>query len=171
MKKWHHFKHYGLLSLLFVFLMTGCGIFARTPEELAQTEKLVRQRLDSRDYKIDVAFMIPMRGGSESVSGSYSLEVKDKMVDSYLPYVGVATSLPYGGGKGLNFKDKIKKYRDSGWKKDQRVIVISTDNGEDDIEYTITVFTSGDANIYVHMNNKDDISYTGSLDTSEKEKE
>lgn len=148
--------------------MAGCGILnQKSPEAIAEeqkTEKLVQDKLDSKQFTVNVNYMMPTKGGSKAVNGAYSLTIDGDTIDSYLPYSGTATSIPYGGGKGLTFKDKITEYTDSGWEKDQRKISATTENGEDTLNYNITVFKNGSASIIVTSRNRDTISYRGLLD-------
>ena len=162
-------KQYLILSLIAAALLAaGCGALRQTPEEQARTAELVDQRLDARDYRIDVNYMISLRGGGKAVSG-YSIKVDGTVIESHLPYAGVARNVPYGGGKVLSFEDDIDEYADSGWRQNgERIIVFSTNNDEDIIVYTLTLFTNGQADIQVHCRNRDDISFRGTLDTREE---
>lgn len=156
------------VAISLMTLLTGCGVSLSSQEKKAlqeQTARAVSQRLDERSYTIVVDYMTPLRGPGRAISSPYSLTVDGTTVDSYLPYVGVARNVPYGGGKVLTFKDEIEEYRDSGFSKDRRTIVFSTDNGEDLIVYTLTVFDNGKASVDVHCRNREDISYRGYLKT------
>lgn len=145
-------------------LVTGCASLKQTPQEKERIAQLVDQRLDQRQFRIDIDYMSPRRGSGQAVSYSYSLTVDETTVNSHLPYVGVAYNVPYGGGKVLTFKDDIDEYADSGWKKNQRTIAFSTNNDEDTIVYTLTVYDNGRTYVDVHCRNRDDISYRGTLD-------
>lgn len=154
-----------LILIAAVALLTaGCASLRQTPEEKERIAELINQRLDQRQFRIDIDYMSPRRGSGQAVSYSYSLIVDGTTVNSHLPYVGVAYNVPYGGGKVLTFKDNIDEYVDSGWKKNQRQIAFSTNNDEDTIVYTITVYDNGRAYIDVQCRNRDNISYRGNLD-------
>lgn len=159
------------LILLAVVLTAGCASLRQTPEEKERIATLVDQRLNDRQFRIDVDYMTPRRGSGQAVTSSYSLTVDGTEVNSHLPYVGVAYSVPYGGGKVLTFKDDILEYADSGWQKDRRQIAFSTDNEEDLIVYTLTIYTNGRAYIDVRCRNREDISYRGMLDPDSYPKE
>jgi hypothetical protein len=162
-------KHLTLFAAIGIFLATvSCGS-ARAASQEQQTKdqekaQQIQQKLDSKDFTIDVNYMLPMRGSSEAISGSYSLSVKDNTVKSYLPYRGQATNIPYGGGDGLNFEDEIKEYKDSGLKKGSRTIQFKVEHDGDLLEYKITVFDNGQADIFVASRNRDNISFRGELD-------
>ena len=161
-------KLIGLFATMAAFLlMTACGSSSMTPQQKkAQEQKvasIVWEKLDARSFTIDVDYMNPLRGGGRSLTSPYSITVNDNTLDSHLPYMGQAQNVPYGGGKGLTFKDEIKEYKDSGLQKDRRVITININNGEDTLVYTITVFDTGKADVHVSSRNRDDISYLGNL--------
>ena len=165
-----------LLILFSVLVLVGaCGTVRLTPEQkreqAARTAQLVNQRLDARTYRISVDYMYPLRGRSKALTDSYSLTVDGDKVISHLPYFGVAYSVPYGGGKALVFEDEIKAYAEDTSRSDRRRIQFSTDNGEDFIVYTVTVFDNCEAEIHVNCRNRDDISYRGTLYPEEFPKE
>ena len=155
-----------LFISLAVFL-TACGTLGQSTAENKRIAETVSQRLDARDYRIEINYMSPVRGPGKVVTDPYSITVNDSVIDSHLPYVGVAYSVPYGGGKVLTFKDDIDEYSDNGWKAGQRKIVFSTNNDEDTIVYSITVSDSGSADIRVRCRNREEISYRGTLVTDE----
>lgn len=152
----------------------ACGILgnvAPTPEEAAQTAKDVDKALDSRKYQVDINYMIPLRAPGKALTDSNAILVDGEKFNSYLPYFGRATDAPYGGGVGLNFEEKIREYKDEGWKKDKRVITIKVNNGEDTYTYILTVYNNGSANLDVNATNRDSISFSGSLRTETEEEE
>ena len=161
-------KTYPILIALSLIFLGGCGASRMTLEEQEAVAQKTAQKLDSRKFRINVDYMMPRRGGSKSVFGSYHVTIDDTVIDSYLPYFGVAYRVPYGGiAKVLTFKDDIEEYADSGWNRGKRVIALSTDNDEDFLVYTITVYDDGSAEIQVRCRNREDISYRGSLVTDE----
>ena len=153
-------------TLAMVLALCACGISRQTAQqrqaEKARIAQQVQASLDECKYTIDIDYMIPLRGIGQVVS-NYSLSVSGDTLDSHLPYRGEARMIPYGGGKGLNFQEKISAYTDSGPSSDRRTVTIAVKNDEDSYVYTLTVFENGDADIHVHCGNRDDISYRGSL--------
>lgn len=147
-------------------LAGGCAALRQTPEEKEHIAQVVNQRLDERQYVIDIEYMNPRRGSGKAVT-SYSLRVDGSTVDSHLPYYGVAYSVPYGGGKVLTFTDDIDEYIDYGWQKHCRTIAFSTNNDEDIIVYSLSVYDNGRVYVDVHCRNREDISYRGTLNTDE----
>lgn len=162
-------KWLGSLILL-VVLAAGCGAMRQSAAERraegARAATLVQQALDARQYTIHVEFMNPARGASRNVGGGgYSLTVDGDKVNSHLPYMGTAYSVPYGGGKVLTFEDDIDEYAEIQAKPDRRVFVFTTNNDEDVITFEVTVFDNGRADIAVHSRNREQISYRGQLET------
>ena len=159
-------KHYSIFALLALAVFVSCGITRQTPQEKsaaeARTAQSIQKMLDERSYQIDVYYMIPMRGGSKSVT-TYSITVDGSVIDSHLPYMGDAHNIPYGGGKGLNFNEEIASYEDQGVKKDCHTIVINVKNEEDTYVYTLGIFDNGEVSIHVNSRNRDDISYLGRI--------
>ena len=151
-----------------MILFPACGVIASTSQVDEQTAAAVWKKLDDRNFTIDVTYMIPLRGPGKSVT-EYFISVDGTTLNSGLPYFGVARSAPYGGGRGLNFEEKIQKYEDGGLVKDSRTIKMSVRNEEDAYEYTVTVYNTGDADIRVHCDNRDDISFRGRMNLEEKE--
>ncbi len=162
-------KHLTLFPAIGIFLaVVSCGS-ARAASQEQQTKdqekaQQIQQKLDSKDFTINVNYMMPMRGGGEALSSPSSLSIQDNTVKSYPPYKGQATSIPYGGGDGLNFEDKIQDYKDNGLKKDSRIIEFKVEHEGDILEYKVTVYDNGSADIYVSSVKRDNISFRGELE-------
>jgi len=127
-------------------------------------ESRIQERLDSRNFKVDIDFMIPARGGSRALSSPYSLTLIGNKVISYLPYVGVARNVPYGGGSGMNFESTTDDFTEQAARKDRRVFLFTTRTDEDRMTFKITVFSNGTCSVTVHSENRDPIDYQGQLD-------
>ena len=162
-------KPYLLLLSLSLFLLPSCGALVPSREEQQRIAAQVDRQLNERHYRIGIDYMTPLRGGGKVVSGSYSVTVDGAVIDSHLPYVGRAHSIPYGGGKVLTFKDEIDGYADEGWKRGRRTVILSTDNGEDVLIYTLSISEDGRADVRVQCRNRDDISYQGTLEMDRKD--
>jgi hypothetical protein len=142
-------------------LLSGCSSVKMTSEEKAAKETALKEAINKREYVVDVKQMVPMKGGSKSLTSSYSLEVKGDTVVSYLPYFGEAYSIPYGGGKGLNFKARISDYKQVFDSKGKAVIELETRNEEDQYHYLVEIFPNGSSSIHVQSNNRQSISFYG----------
>lgn len=157
------------LSLLAVVLaVSSCGILAsETREERAQREareaQMVVDNVQSGHFKIEIDRMYPVRGTSKHVT-NYSVSVKDGVLISYLPYIGQAWRVPYGGGHGLNFKADIGSYNVVRTRNDGYEVRIFVKTDEDQHVYVLTVFDNGRASLDVQSQNRERISYSGNMD-------
>ena len=135
--------------------------------EKARTEQAVKEALEARRYHIDVNYMTPMRGRARALTDNYSLTVRGDSVLSYLPYVGQAYSVPYGGGKALNFDARIQTYEMKDGKKGRKEIRFTTTNDEDSYTYQLTVYPDGGTQIRVLPTRRQSISFNGEMDTED----
>lgn len=153
------------ILMLLVLLGTGTqwSIAQNKKEKKAEKEQAVRENIESKNYSIDVDIALPHRGTSIHLTSSYSLEVKNDSVSSWLPYYGRAYSIPYGGGDGLTFKAPIENYKLTYNKKGTAKIEFTARTKEDLYEFNISIFTSGSSSISVNMHNRDSIDFSGEL--------
>ena len=145
-------------------MLSGCASAEERAARAAEQAAKVTKALEARDYKIAVNRMYPMKGSSRSVSYGYSVEVRNDSLISYLPYFGGAYNVPYGGGKGLNFSERIGSYRESQKNNGERQIEINVTNEEDTYIYLIKIFSNGNSSIDVTSRQRDHISYSGELE-------
>ena len=158
-------------SLILVSLFCLCGILSLSAqsrsEKKARTEQAVRQALEKKDYTIDVTYMNPRRGPGRALTDSYTLTVRHDSLLSYLPYVGEAYTVPYGGGKALNFSAPISEYTAEPGKKERTTVRIKVENEEDNYTYTLTIFPDGGTTINVQPTQRQSISFNGEMRTNE----
>lgn len=153
-----------ILTLLLVLVMLGgCVSSEERAAQKAEYIRKVKVALDKRSYKISINRMLPMHGGSKSVSYGYFVTVRNDSLYSYLPYFGRAYDVPYGGGKGLSFEAPIGHYQETHAKSGLCQIDIELKNDEDNYSYHITVFDNGNSSIDVQSRKRDRISYTGEM--------
>jgi hypothetical protein len=159
-------KIYALFSTLVVLLLiTGCGTgsnLTKAEREAAVTRQ-VQEGLDTRHYTIAVDWMKPLGGMARHVTSNYELKVAGDEVDSYLPYVGEAYRLPYGGGQGLNFKGKIDNYSITYPTSNRSHIEFSVTNLEDTYFFRIDVFNNGKCYMDIIARDRDAISFDGEM--------
>ena len=143
-------------------LLQGCGVLTESREDrlvrLEREAQMVRQGVETGNFKVNIDRMIPLRGGSRHVD-NYSVKVKDGHITSHLPYFGRAWDLPYGGGHGLTFDADIQEsdvFHESDGTYTVRLLV-KTD--EDTHVYTFQVYTSGSASLLVQSKNREPINY------------
>lgn len=132
-------------------------------ERRQQTALLVQKALLDRHYTINVQSAHPYKGAPINLTSSYSLQVKGDTIVSYLPFFGRAYSIPYGGGKGLNFTGLINSYQTSRNKKEYN-IKMGVDNDEDQYVYYIDVYDNGRAVVLVTSKNRSNITFYGDME-------
>lgn len=149
------------------FICTLSATAQSRKEKKEETEREVRKSIDAKRYKINVDRMYPMRGRSKMLTSNYSVEIKNDSVFSYLPYFGVAYSIPYGGGKGLIFNEPLSEYYAEYHKKGKAKISFKVRNEEDSYTYNMTIYPNGSTSIQVHSINRQPISYQGNMELNE----
>ena len=152
-----------VLSCLALVMLSGCATSEERAARAAEQKKKVAAALTERKYEIAVDRMYPSRGSAKSVSYGYCVKVRNDSLISDLPYFGRAYSVPYGGGKGLNFSERIDSYHESLEKNGKRHIEISLKNEEDTYLYRIDVFDNGNSSIDVQARQREPISYSGNM--------
>jgi hypothetical protein len=160
-------------SLLFVVLAAalalssaGCSASrsAVASEADMVTAAQIEEMLAARLYKADFTRAYPASAPSFPLNYPYFISVIDDRVESFLPYFGRAYMLPYGGGEGLRFEGPISDYTQSVGKKGQREITFSVRTGEDEYDFTLTVWPTGECNLTIMPMNKQSISFSGEID-------
>jgi len=154
-----------LLTALVAMLLQACGTtdgLTKAEREAAVTRQ-VQEGLDTRHYTIAVDWMKPLGGMSRHVNSNYELNVSGDQIDCYLPYVGEAYRLPYGGGKGLNFKGTIEDYSIVYLTSNRSHIEFTVNNGEDIFYFRIDVFNNGQSIIDIIARDRDAISFAGEM--------
>ena len=153
------------LVMAVVLMATSC----RTNDGLTKAERealvtrQVQEGLDTRHYTIAVDWMRPLGLRPRHVTSNYELKVNGDEVDSYLPYIGEAYRLPYGGGTGLNFKGTIKNYSITYPTSNRSHIEFTVNSEEDSYLFRIDVFSNGKAYIDVIARDRDSISFDGEM--------
>ena len=157
-----------VFTLLTLVILGGCATAEERAARAAERAAKVKTALTERHYIIGIERMYPMKGSAKSVSPDYSVEVRNDSLFSYLPYIGRAYQIPYGGGKGLNFSERIGSYQESQKKNGQRHIEIGVKNDEDTYLYTIDVWDNGSSQIDVLPRQRERITYSGEMTFDKK---
>ena len=154
-----------IVTLLSAILLSACGSSngLTKAEREALVTRQVQECLDTRHYTIGVDWMKPLGGFPRQVSSNYELTVNGDEIDCYLPYIGEAYRLPYGGGKGLNFKGKIENYSINYPTSNRSHIEFNVINDEDSYLYRIDIFNNGKAYIDIVARDRDAISFDGEM--------
>ncbi len=140
---------------------------AQKAEMIEKTKALI----EAEAWQFNANQMIPTQGKSRTLTSSYSVVVKDKTVDSYLPYIGRAYSADYGSTESpMTFKSDITEYSIEDWKKGGWIVKFTAKNKNDVIKFIFTIAETGSTSLSVNSTNRQAISYYGDLsEVSEKE--
>jgi len=158
-----------IISLLFIIVLAGVMTSCSTGDKVARAERqaaIARQVSDAimnRDFTVSVRWMKPLYGQPKQVSYGYELTVQDTTVISYLPYIGEAYNVPYGGGKALNFTGETYDYTVQQVSHDLSRIIFTVTNDEDTYLYQVEVFSNGKATIDVYARQRNPISFEGEM--------
>ena len=166
-------KHY-LSSIVLLFLATvmlcGCATAEERAARAALQAAKVKTALSEKHYLINVDRMYPLSGAPRHLTFGYSIEVRNDSLISYLPYMGRAYSVPYGGGKALNFEAPLKNYKEVEGSRNLRRIYVQVYNDEDIYTYMFEVFANGKSTVHVDSRNRQPISFDGDVVTEENKK-
>ena len=154
------------LIVLFTIALAACSSLtsAEKAERDAKTAQAVEKALVKRHYKVEISMMNPRRGRAVNVSPDFSLEVKGDTLVSYLPYFGRAYSVPYGGGKGLNFTAPISEYNSAKGRNGATLVKMKAVNEEDVYSFRLEIFTDGSTTIDLTAYEREPISYSGQME-------
>jgi hypothetical protein len=152
------------ICILTILLISILPISSQTKKQKEEEkQKAIRELVEAQKIRIEVNTAYPMRGPIRNLTTNYSVEIRNDSVFSYLPYFGIAYSIPYGGGKGLIFDAPINEYKLTFDKKGTATIRFKTRTDEDSFIYTLSIFTSGWADVDVTPTNRQAISFRGNF--------
>lgn len=120
-----------------------------------------------RHWRIDINTMNTMRYGSRTVTPDFYLELRGDTLRSYLPYLGQAqVSTTLAPAIGLNFEEVVMRYWLNKPKSKKYIqLYIDARTREDTYHFVIDVYDDGKAFIRVRSQNRDPISFDGTLST------
>ncbi len=156
-------SHYPAIKTVLFVLLFICAV----PFTQAQNSKNIKQAafknmIDSQNFVFVPNTMIPLRGGSKTLTSYYQLAVSKDSLVSYLPFIGRAYSapiLPDENGfdfTSTSFEYKIKNHKKSGWD-----ITIKPKDQVNVQQFILRVFDNGSASLNVISLNRDPVSFSG----------
>lgn len=129
--------------------------------------RTVADKIANRDFTVNIETMTPMRGRLIHLNSDWTFEVHGDTAVSYLPFFGRAYSVPYGGGKGLNFSSTVDYYEESHPEAGVLRVTIGLHSDDDALRYILDVYENGQAFLDVYSRNRDAVRYSGTLDLTE----
>lgn len=146
-----------ILKLLFLTLtvaaVAACGTASRAQRaaEREAERAAMAAALEKADFKLEVTRIIPRGFPSRVSTGEYALRLKDNVVNTRLPFIGVSHEATYGGVDEISivFEDeKVNLQTDfSNRAKGEYFYRFVGGKGKDKWTVTLQVYDNGTANI------------------------
>lgn len=156
-----------LIVFFSILMLTACSVSNSTAGQKAQKRYEKKQAIGEMtrngNFTVEVNQMLPLRGRPRVLSSLHYVKLSNDTLYSYLPYYGRAFSVPYGGGKGLNFTNVIEKYDRLQTKKNVTRVDIHVRNEEDSYKYSIDIHDNGNCELTVWSRARDIISFYGHM--------
>jgi len=156
-----------LLYILLAATLTSCTVSRLSSQQKAERNervaRLTAERIEKRDFEVDMDFVHPSRGGGRPLDYGWSVRISGDSIYSYLPYFGRAYSIPYGGGKGLNFSGIMREYKIMEHAGDHTDIAIVYVNEEDTYNYYFRIYDNGSTDLSVISREREKISFSGEM--------
>lgn len=158
-----------IIPLVLIILITACGGSGRQarmgPVDLQNYEK-VKKLVENRRFEIENQWVYPLRGGAINLLDNPNhIRFKGDSVDVFLPYFGVRQmGGGYGTEGGIKYKGPAKDLDITYNDKERKVQVkFQGQQGTENLQFTIILFSNGNANTTVNSSQRDGISYQGFL--------
>ncbi len=153
------------LFLGIVFLTGGQSLSAQNKQQEAEQKTAwIKTHVEERALTCDIRQAQPMRGDLINLTTPYSFTISGDTVISHLPYFGQAYQIAYGGGNGLRFTAKVTDYKLTYDKKGTARLQFKCRTADDLIRFDVQIGTNGTVNIRALPNNRQSISYRGTID-------
>jgi len=148
-------------TLIMLFFMTSCSTSKTAPETIAE----ITQKVESKDFTIQVNYANPFRMRSVNLTSEYDLRIKNDSAFAFLPYYGVAHMAPYNSNEGgIKFAEPMTNCsitpnkKSDGWE-----IHFKVKTKESVYELIMNVFNNGSASLIVKSPERDMITFQGEV--------
>ena len=157
------FVRLGIFLLITTTFLLACEPAQQSTSAAVSSEEVVKAINDDHwVFTADQA--MPLRGRSRMITGGYEVQCKGDTLISYLPYFGRAYSATYGSTtsaldfKSTNFSYTKEKDAKGAW----NVTIKPADYTEVQAMF-FTFYENGSAQLNVQSNNREAISFSGSV--------
>ena len=96
-----------ILIALFIGAYSNCNAQSRA-EKKAQKIAVVKEKLDSGNFRIDITHIMPATQPMTTAHTTYYLEFQKDTFSCHLPYIGTSTSAIYGA-QDLSIRSEKQK--------------------------------------------------------------
>jgi hypothetical protein len=136
----------------------------------AQDKKdILQPAIEAKHFTFAAETVLPTSGRPRQVTGDrYGITISGDSLRSYLPYFGRVYSAPLNGEGGYNFTSTAFGYTVNNRKKGGWEISIKPTDVSDFREFLLTVSESGSAVLQAMSNNRQPISYNGTVDVQQE---
>jgi len=166
-----------ILKVLLVVLAITAGMnaaHAQNNKKKAHSEQetIIMRALDTKNYTFNAQSANPMRGTNINLTGVNDLQVKKDSIIAYLPYFGRAyMGVAYNPTQSpLQFTSTKFSYSSVTKKNDNREITIKLEDSKEVRQIIISTSLNGYATVMVTCNNRDPITFYGTLEETKAEK-
>lgn len=167
-------RTFGIIILVLLLgFQTGNAQKLSAKERKEQKEEAVRKLIDSGNYVFTANSALPMSGRRIDLTSNYDLKMNGTKAEAWLPYFGRAYQAPYGDTDGgVKFKEEVHNLK-LAYNERKKVYQISFEvkSPKDNYTLILSVGLSGYADLTVNSNNRQSISFTGTVDEIPAEQE
>ena len=148
-----------LFWALAVMVVSSCGASyqenkaQRAAAKAAERAAIVKA-IEDADFILEVTQILPKGYPSRISSGEYNLTLKDNVVTTRLPYIGVSHEATFGGADDISIvfdKEKVQLYRDFSKVSSKGEYIYwftgGRGTGKETWTVTLSIFDSGSASI------------------------
>jgi len=154
-----------VITLLVLCLVGSCRS-TKTKEAQAFELEEISNLVNDKTFEIENMWAFPLRGSRIDLIGNPNfLRIKGDSANVNLPYFGVRQ---FGGGYGdrggIIFNDAIKDVKIEEGKNGKSLIMnFKANQGNEDLQFYITIFPNNRTDISVNSSQRDAISYQGTI--------
>lgn len=163
-------KKFLFILLSVCSLISSCGVAQTAAEKAAKAEEIARSVHDF-NFTFKATYAYPMGYKSVYLSPYYDVKVSKDTVRAYLPYFGRAYVAPIGSNDGgIKFTSTDFSYSIAdGKQKGNRIVEIRTNDTNRQIVLSFDIWENGAARLNVSDQNRQPISFQGSIETGKEE--
>jgi len=150
-------------GILLVFMLPVFSVLSYAQKG---TEPQIRQAVESKQYVFLAERLHPQSGMSRVLTQGYDLTISADKVVAYLPYYGRVYTPMLNSDGGIKFTSSDFEYSKTavkdGWEisiRPKDVPLVS--------RMQMTVFDNGTANLYITSNNRESVSYSGKIKSTQ----
>lgn len=148
-------------TFILSFFTTSCSTTKTAPETIAE----ITQKVESKDFTIQVNYANPFRMRTVNLTSEYDLHIKNDSAFAFLPYYGVAYVAPYNSNEGgIKFAEPMTNCsitpnkKSNGWD-----IRFKVKTRESVYDLNMNIFNNGSTSLTVRSPERDMITFQGEV--------